>query len=182
MIQQNGQPQLVQFQRTTDDRCEIIVQQADLQADGTTQYYTEDDEIFSVTTQAIQQEEIEHEEEVVQQGTIEAGTVCISADGTTTTVGAIEEHEEEVEEEVEQELEQEEGVYTLELCEESNVDEDKQYMAEFISLQTSCPYPGLFVCNLCRKEFKHSKWLQTHMKQHSNWLKVSCDPGIFVAE
>lgn len=44
--------------------------------------------------------------------------------------------------------------------------------AEFVSAQTSCPYPGLFVCNLCRKEFKHSKWLQTHMKSHSNWIKV----------
>lgn len=42
MIQQNGQPaQVVQIQRTSDDRCEIIVQPSDIQAD-TTQYYTED--------------------------------------------------------------------------------------------------------------------------------------------
>lgn len=40
MIQQNGQPaQVVQIQRTSDDRCEIIVQ-PDMQ--GETQYYTED--------------------------------------------------------------------------------------------------------------------------------------------
>lgn len=44
MIQQNGQPaQVVQIQRTSDDRCEIIVQPSDIQADGTTtHYYTED--------------------------------------------------------------------------------------------------------------------------------------------
>lgn len=41
MIQQNGQPaQVLQIQRTSDDRCEIIVQQPDVH--GETQYYTED--------------------------------------------------------------------------------------------------------------------------------------------
>lgn len=40
MIQQNGQPaQVVQIQRTSDDRCEIIVQP---DSQGETQYYTED--------------------------------------------------------------------------------------------------------------------------------------------
>lgn len=43
MIQQNGQPaQVVQIQRTSDDRCEIIVQQPEMQGDTTTQYYTQD--------------------------------------------------------------------------------------------------------------------------------------------
>lgn len=43
MIQQNGQPaQVVQIQRTSDDRCEIIVQPTEMQADTTTHYYTED--------------------------------------------------------------------------------------------------------------------------------------------
>lgn len=42
MIQQNGQPaQVVQIQRTSDDRCEIIVQPTEMQ-DTTTHYYTED--------------------------------------------------------------------------------------------------------------------------------------------
>lgn len=41
MIQQNGQPaQVLQIQRTSDDRCEIIVQQPEVH--GETQYYTED--------------------------------------------------------------------------------------------------------------------------------------------
>lgn len=44
MIQQNGQPaQVVQIQRTSDDRCEIIVQPTEMQ-DTTTHYYTEDGE------------------------------------------------------------------------------------------------------------------------------------------
>lgn len=46
MIQQNGQPaQLVQIQRTADDRCEIIVQ-PDMQG-GQNHYYTE--EGFSIS-------------------------------------------------------------------------------------------------------------------------------------
>lgn len=45
MIQQNGQPaQVVQIQRTSDDRCEIIVQPTEIQTDTTTHYYTEDGE------------------------------------------------------------------------------------------------------------------------------------------
>lgn len=157
------------------------------------------DEIFSVTTQ-MQQEEIEHVEEVEQQsGQIQSTTVCLDE----ATIIEQDVDEEEIEEELEQELEQEEeddGVFTLELSEASDC-EDKEYLgenhlniilcylchrfdslfilsfviAEFVSAQTSCPYPGLFVCNLCRKEFKHSKWLQTHMKSHSNWIKVTID-------
>lgn len=43
MIQQNGQPaQVVQIQRTSDDRCEIIVQPTEIQDTTTTHYYTED--------------------------------------------------------------------------------------------------------------------------------------------
>lgn len=44
MIQQNGQPaQVVQIQRTSDDRCEIIVQPTEIQdTTTTTHYYTED--------------------------------------------------------------------------------------------------------------------------------------------
>lgn len=82
------------------------------------------------------------------------------------------------------------AVYTVDLDEDDSVDEDREYIgdsrltksnqftnlyvfaAEFISKQTSCPYPGKFICNLCRQEFKYSRWLQTHMKSHSNWIKV----------
>lgn len=43
---------------------------------------------------------------------------------------------------------------------------------KFISQQTSCPAPGRYICNLCHREFKYSKWLQGHMKYHANWIKV----------
>lgn len=141
-----------------------------------------------MTTQAIQQEEeIEHEEEVEQQSNHIQNAVCLDE-------ATIIEQEEELEDE-EYEEEPDDGVFTLEISEGSDC-EDKEYLgkkivyfmlidqcvqwsflsffsAEFVSAQTSCPYPGLFVCNLCRKEFKHSKWLQTHMKSHSNWIKVT---------
>lgn len=49
MIQQNGQPaQVVQIQRTSDDRCEIIVQPTEIQdTTTTTHYYTEDGNDFA---------------------------------------------------------------------------------------------------------------------------------------
>lgn len=100
-----------------------------------------------------------------------------------------EEEEEEEEDEEQQQTENEEP-YCLSDCETD--DEEKQLgtshvcstevryfthlllstSAEFMAHQTSCPSPGRYVCNLCRKEFSQPKWLQTHMSSHSNWLKV----------
>lgn len=31
---------------------------------------------------------------------------------------------------------------------------------------------NMHICNLCQNSFKHVKWLQSHMKSHSNWMKV----------
>lgn len=136
MIQQNGQPaQVVQIQRTSDDRCEIIVQ-PDIQ--GETQYYTEDGKfsflynkivlqnifkpffldlntLVTVTTQAIHQEEIEGEEEVQLVDEIEE-------------IEEIEESEEIEEAEIEEEDEQ---VFTLELTDDSEC-EDKEYLGNYI--------------------------------------------------
>lgn len=98
-----------------------------------------------------------------------------------------EEEDEEEDEEEQQQVEIEETFY-LSDCESD--DEEKQLgiyynisqkptcllsdisSAEFMAHQTSCPSPGRYVCNLCRKEFSQPKWLQTHMSSHSNWLKV----------
>lgn len=55
--------------------------------------------------------------------------------------------------------------------------EDKEFMAQFISLQTSCPAPGRHVCNLCHKEYKLVHSLHNHMKSHSNWIKVGGGGG-----
>lgn len=51
-------------------------------------------------------------------------------------------------------------------------DSDEDAEQKFISQQTSCPAPGRYICNLCHREFKYSKWLHGHMKYHSNWIKV----------
>ncbi|XP_055709048.1 zinc finger and BTB domain-containing protein 17 [Phlebotomus papatasi] len=135
MINQNGQTQVVQIQRTSDDRCEIIVQ-PEMTGGGETHYY--EDGMITISTQAI---EAEDESQII--------------------------------EEVEEEEEEQQETYTLTVS-DTEEQEDKEYLAEFISLQTSCPSPGRYICNLCRKEFKHSKWLHTHMKQHSNWIKANC--------
>lgn len=120
MIQQNGQPaQVVQIQRTSDDRCEIIMP-SELQTE--THYITDKskfgvtifadrkynyffawfaDEIFQVTT-IEDSEEIEHEEEVEQNV------------------------ESELPDEIEEELEEEEayGITDDSEC------EDKEYVGE----------------------------------------------------
>lgn len=59
--------------------------------------------------------------------------------------------------------------YTMNVC-----SSPIRLVAEFISQQTSRPSPGKFVCNLCRQEFKHSRWLNAHMQSHSNWIKANC--------
>lgn len=78
------------------------------------------DEIFSVT-QSIQQEEIEHEEEVVhhhstQPVQIHSTSVCVN-EATSEIVEEVEEEEEET-------------VYTLAMSEESE-GEDKEYLGNF---------------------------------------------------
>lgn len=79
------------------------------------------DEIFSVTTQ-MQQEEIEHVEEVEQQsGQIQSTTVCLDE----ATI--IEQDEEEIEEEIEEE--EVDGMFTLELEDQSEC-EDKEYLGK----------------------------------------------------
>lgn len=54
---------------------------------------------------------------------------------------------------------------------ETEESEDKEFVDMFINMQTAC-LDGHYICNLCRKEFKFAKSLQTHMKKHSNWIKV----------
>lgn len=70
------------------------------------------EEFISVTTQSIQQEDIEHEEEIEQQQIQDhdGTTVCVTEELTDT-----------IEEEVE------EGVYALELTDDSDC-EDKEYL------------------------------------------------------
>lgn len=57
---------------------------------------------------------------------------------------------------------------------ENSDTDDKQLLAEFLAQQTHSE-PGKHVCNLCNQEFKHKKWLHSHMKSiHINWIKANC--------
>lgn len=58
--------------------------------------------------------------------------------------------------------------------EESSENSDSELLNEFLSQQTHSE-PGKHVCNLCNQEFKHQKWLHSHMKSiHINWIKANC--------
>ncbi|CRL05014.1 CLUMA_CG018042, isoform A [Clunio marinus] len=57
---------------------------------------------------------------------------------------------------------------------ENSDSDDKQLLAEFLAQQTHSE-PGKHKCNLCNQEFKHHKWLHSHMKSiHINWIKANC--------
>lgn len=208
-------PQILQIQRTADDRCEIIVQ-PEMQEQ---QYYDENNVISVNPVQSVpmmvaapaamhhqfhqqhqqqqhqhhhqqpepeeqhiqsdQQEEEESEESHMKEG---ADSDCGEQDDSQIdNEEMIEEEmleeeceiEGELEPDHEQEPEEEEEEEEFYITECESDDEEKK-LAEFMNYQTSCPSPGRFVCNLCRKEFSQKKWLQTHMSSHSNWLKANC--------
>ncbi|XP_055386117.1 zinc finger protein 813 [Condylostylus longicornis] len=167
IVLQNGQPaQLLQIQRTSDDRCEIIVQQSSLQ----------DEEQYFEDVVDLDPDELEHAEQNIIQIPDDVDEIELDEEENATHIS----HEEltfelepeisetEPETEIEQELELEPEV------ENDEEEADPQYIAEFINSQITCLGPGQYACNLCRKEFKQVKWLQTHMKSHSNWIKANC--------
>lgn len=88
----------------------------------------------------MQQEEIEHVEEVDDEsGHIHGTTVCLDE----ATI--IEQDEEEIEEELElEEEEEDDGVFTLELSEGSEC-EDKEYLGWFYQALWRCKIDGLCV-------------------------------------
>jgi hypothetical protein len=84
-------------------------------------------------------------------------------------------HEQIEEEEIEETEPEQEQQFIVTHLEESETEiEDKQLMADFLAQQTRCEGPGRHICNLCSKEFKHVKWLHSHMKSHSNWIRANC--------
>ncbi|XP_055624379.1 zinc finger protein 39 isoform X2 [Toxorhynchites rutilus septentrionalis] len=192
--------QILQIQRTADDRCEII-----LQPEMTEQQYYEENNVISVnpvqsvpvmmaaptttlqqhhqiTHQAIQQhqhhqqQQQQHlQEEELQEDELEE---CQVKDSLDFDSGEPDDSQNEIEEIIDEEQQDEEEVemesddkFYITDCES---DDDEKKLAEFMTYQTSCPSPGRYVCNLCRKEFSQPKWLQTHMSSHSNWLKANC--------
>jgi uncharacterized Zn-finger protein len=89
---------------------------------------------------------------------------------------------EELEEVIEDENEQEMETTTIyvqqdieDISEMEQEVEDKQLLAEFLAQHTHSEGISKHFCNLCRQEFKHMKWLESHMKTiHSNWIKANC--------
>ncbi|CAD7086984.1 unnamed protein product [Hermetia illucens] len=151
MIHPNGQQtQVVHIQPSSETPCEIIVQ-PDLDDDDDETHFLESVEVSeAITTEEVDQDDIIQIHEEVEEEV---------------------KHEPKPDEE--EEIVSDEIAFALDISDDSDADE-KMYLAEFISLQTSCPSPGRYVCNLCRKEFKHSRWIQNHMKSHSNWIKANC--------
>ncbi|XP_053676154.1 zinc finger protein 26 [Anopheles nili] len=188
MITQNGHPaQVLQIQRTADDRCEIIVQ-PDL---GETQYLENVSSVPvmvtapsastmsgdglhahqlqpqpHITVQQTEQTELEESEtETPMHDKLDEEVDYILPDDETIETDEIIEESGGMDE---TEME----YYAETECEETD-DEEKQ-IAEFLAFQTSCPSPGRYVCNLCHKEFNQPKWLHLHMSSHTNWIKANC--------
>ncbi|XP_063696819.1 zinc finger protein SNAI2-like isoform X2 [Culicoides brevitarsis] len=79
--------------------------------------------------------------------------------------------------EVSPEIDMDENIEDVEDADENeeieSENEEKQLLAEFMANQTTTK-DNLHICNLCQNSFKHVKWLQSHMKSHSNWMKANC--------
>lgn len=76
-----------------------------------------------------------------------------------------------------EEVTEEEFVQVIEQVQEESSEnsdtEDKQLLAEFLAQQTNSE-PGRYSCNLCNQEFKHQRWLTSHLKTiHQNWIKAN---------
>lgn len=111
-----------------------------------------------------QQQHQQHHQEVVQ----EADEIEVYEDFAC-------EDDEVMEEEPEETTTETYIVQTIQEESSENSDsDDKQLLAEFLAQQTHSE-PGRHVCNLCNQEFKHQKWLNSHMKSiHINWIKANC--------
>lgn len=209
-------PQILQIQRTPDDRCEIIVQPEIEQQ----QYYDENN-IISVNpiqsvplmvaaptgtlqqhlAHAIQQQQQQqhhhqqqhhqhqqdqHEQHLDDQQEDDSEEShfkeeCQDSDSGEHEDSQIDNEEyleedqpDDDEEEEDEQLDQTTEVDVEYCITDGESDNEEKQLAEFMTYQTSCPSPGRYVCNLCRKEFSQPKWLQTHMSSHSNWLKANC--------
>lgn len=88
--------------------------------------------------------------------------------------------EEVLEEDLEQENENIETTFLVHPYEDevSEIDHeemvDKQLLSEFL-IQHTIQEGTKFICNLCHREFKNMKCLESHMKKmHFNWIKANC--------
>ncbi|CAO1441551.1 unnamed protein product [Diamesa serratosioi] len=129
--------------------------------------------------QQVQQISQEQEAEMLESDEIELHEVTEEYEDDEYSIAQCDQIEEEIELEEGQLMDQDnEETYIVEtieeLVEEADDQDEKQILAEFLQAQTRCEGPGKHICNLCRKEFKHQKWLHSHMKSHINWIKANC--------
>lgn len=62
-----------------------------------------------------------------------------------------------------------------EIMTETAEEEESRVIEDFIQSQQYGGEPGKYACSLCAQEFKHLKWLQSHLKSiHINWIKANC--------
>lgn len=195
----NSQPQLLQLRQEPENRCELIVQPSEM----TDPHYFEEIPVVVQSAnghqtilnlphhqvQALQQQIAQstnnNQQQVqLQQLSTAAPTACqtnhdeieIHTVQDFEDFGCDDEQMEEITNEDEQDTET--TYITLEAVQEESSensdDDNKQLLAEFLAQQTHSE-PGRHVCNLCNQEFKHMKWLHSHMKSiHINWIKANC--------
>lgn len=196
------QQQLLQLRTEPENRCELIVQPSDMSTDS--HYFDEIPVVVQSANgqqtilnlphhqvQALQQQiaqstsnNQQHQQVQIQQMTTSTPQNTCSSEPDEIEIHEVQEYEDfgcEEMEEITNEDEQEGETTTTyviqtiqEESSENSGDDDKQLLAEFLAQQTHSE-PGRHVCNLCNQEFKHQKWLWSHMKSiHSNWIKANC--------
>lgn len=194
-----SQPQLLQLRSENDNRCELIVQPSEM----TDPHFFEEIPVVVQSAngqqtilnlphhqvQALQQQIAQSANNNQQQVQIQQLTAAAVQQNTCSSEpDEIEIHEvqeyddfdcdmEEIANDDEQEVDNASTTYIVQTIQEESSDsssDDKQLLAEFLAQQTHSE-PGRHTCNLCNQEFKHQKWLHSHMKSiHINWIKANC--------
>lgn len=199
-----AQPQLLQLKPETDNRCDLIVQPSEMNdphyfeeipvvvqsANGQqTILNLPHHQVQALQQQIAQSSSNQHHQ---QQQQFHIQQMTNSGAVSTSEPEEIEIHEvlqdeyvqeddfgcEDMEEIVDDEQETETTYIVQTIPEdessENSDSDDKQLLTEFLAQQTHSE-PGKHICNLCNQEFKHQRWLHTHMRSiHINYLKANC--------
>lgn len=199
----NQQPQLLQLRSEPENRCELIVQPQEMndshyfdEIPVVVQSANGQQTILNLPhhqVQALQAQiaqSASHQQQI-QQMTNNAQPTVLNSEADEIEIhevhaeiqdGDYEHMDEEnyICEDMEEVLEDadESTTYIVETVQEDdssdNSDTDDKLLNDFLAQQTHSQ-PGKHVCNLCNQEFKHVKWLNSHMKSiHINWIKANC--------
>lgn len=197
-----AQPQLLQLRQEPDNRCDLIVQPSEMtdphffeEVPVFVQSANGQQTILNLPHHQVQalQQQIAQSNNNQQQQQVQIQQMTNSAPVATNN---IEPEEIEIHEVIQDDYMQEdfgcedmeeityddqetETTYIVQTVQddessENSDSDDKQLLAEFLAQQTHSE-PGKHVCNLCNQEFKHQRWLHTHMRSiHINYLKANC--------